>query len=222
MCIDVHFPYTICKCAQIKSMYVVSLTDIRSKYQEGLNSKPLIPDLMNLVAAEVPDKWAVIGVQLGLSPNEVNYIRQSNIGDFQYCFLQVFMSWKDRSKISYTWNTLINVLTAKSVGCDNLASKLRNTLEFQTVNATFTTSSATPDPQDSQRSHSTGVHPPPVVPRRPTVPPNKPPLNRAPKAPCAATNQPSANTATSAGTVLCIIDHICWNNHVCIKSLKVV
>lgn len=181
---------------------MVLLTDTRSKYQEGLNSKPHIPDLMNWVAAEVPDKWDVVGVQLGLSPNEVNFIRQYAFGNFQFCFMQVFMSWKDRSKIAYTWNTLIDVLTTRSVGCNDLASKLRNALEFQTVNvgATFTTSSATPDPHNSQQSHSTCACPPPVATRRSSAPPTKPHVNLPRKV--SSTYQPSANTATSAGMVV--------------------
>ena len=104
----------------------VSYTDLHSKYPAGLDSEPELPDLMNEVAAAIPNKWKDIGLQLGLDYHILEGIR----GDNNHCYMDIFTRWKDQNSIArpYTWLTLVHALQTRAVREERLANEIRNKL----------------------------------------------------------------------------------------------
>ena len=93
-----------------------------------LSSEPSFPDLMNEVAAFIPHKWRQVGIQLGVSHNDLVSFASVSIGDPDRCFMAVFSAWKNCAAINYTWHTLIKALEAPIVGENRLARELRTKL----------------------------------------------------------------------------------------------
>ena len=89
---------------------------------------------MNDVAAEIPAKWRVVGIQLCLSPATLDNIQSQTAGrpDSNMCaFEQVFDQWQRRRSSPYTWEVIIAALRTPSVGEDALADRLANVLEVR-------------------------------------------------------------------------------------------
>lgn len=90
-------------------------------------SQPHLEDLMNQVAAQIPSKWRLVGIQLGLGDLMLNLIETNYRGTPTEClssFMQVLSLWKHRKTKPYTWETMINALQAESVGEECLAKML--------------------------------------------------------------------------------------------------
>jgi hypothetical protein len=90
-------------------------------YQEGLQ----LSDLMNRVAAVVPDQWREVGVQLGVPPHVLDSFWKSRACDSMDCFRDVFTYWKDKCTKPYCWETIIEVLQTPAVGQEDLALNLQ-------------------------------------------------------------------------------------------------
>ena len=87
--------------------------------------EPEFSDLMNEVAAKKPNKWRDIGIQLGLTPNELSSFSLTCFGNPNPCFTAIFTAWKDRGTRPYTWATIIEVLQSPAVGELRLAEDLK-------------------------------------------------------------------------------------------------
>ncbi len=87
---------------------------------------PKLPDLMNYVAARVPDKWRTIGIQLGLSQADLTCIHTRSDGDSNTCFTEVFTIWERRMDPPYSWKTIIEVLRCECVYELRVAEEIRS------------------------------------------------------------------------------------------------
>ena len=103
-----------------------SLTDLRSKYPAGLKSEPELSDLMNEVAAVIPDKWQQVGIVLNMSDGDLASFVQL---DSQKCFISVFTTWKNKQTSPYTWQTVVKALQSPTVGENKLAKDINSKLE---------------------------------------------------------------------------------------------
>ena len=93
-----------------------------------LHSSPQLSDLMNFIAAKIPEKWREVGSQLGLDSADINRI-EAEVPTHKStpCYLAVFYKWESKGTTEYTWNTLLKALRTPLVD----ASKLANTIEGQ-------------------------------------------------------------------------------------------
>jgi hypothetical protein len=95
-------------------------------YQEGLQ----LSDLMNKVAAVVPDQWREVGRQLGVPPHVLDSFWKRRACDSMDCFSDVFTYWKDKCTRPYCWQTIIEVLQTPAVGQGTLAENLESTYMY--------------------------------------------------------------------------------------------
>ena len=96
----------------------------------GLEIEPKLPNLMNEVAAVIPDKWRDIGIHLGLSHRVLEGIATISPRNTNLCYSNVFTLWENQNSTThpYTWSTIVKVLQAPSVGEEKLAIKIKNNL----------------------------------------------------------------------------------------------
>ena len=99
-------------------------------YAGGLDSGPELPDLMNEVAAAIPSKWKVMGIQLGLDASELEGIDIKTRGNTNHAYIEIFDSWKKKnpSKYTYTWSTVVRALQTPAVGEKKLADNIKDKL----------------------------------------------------------------------------------------------
>ena len=84
-------------------------------------------DLMNDVAAVIPAKWRLVGVQLKLPTGTLDEIQAQNSGrpdECKHSFEQVFTRWRSLGTSPYTWKTMIGALCSPAVGEEKLANKI--------------------------------------------------------------------------------------------------
>ena len=89
---------------------------------------PDLDDLMNDVAAVIPAKWRLVGVQLKLPNGTLDDIQAENAGRPGLCklsFEQVFTKWRSLGTSPYTWETMIKALSSPAVEEVTLADKLK-------------------------------------------------------------------------------------------------
>ena len=97
-----------------------------------LSSKPKISDLMNKVAAKVPNKWMQIGIQLDIPVSQLEAFNSQHQGESSKNFIEVFTHWeKQPGGKPKTWSTVIDVLKSPSVAEVSLAIDLELTIITQ-------------------------------------------------------------------------------------------
>jgi len=83
---------SICKfdwsnhCVWYSFCSIVCLTDLRSKYPAGVKSEPKLSDLMNEVAAVIPDKWQQVGIVLNVSDGDLASFIKLDSHTFYFSF----------------------------------------------------------------------------------------------------------------------------------------
>ena len=84
----------------------------------SLDSEPSLQHLMVKVAAVIPHKYEMVGLQLGLTLAQLQVIgpRQPNLEEHHRAFGEIFDVWRRRGTSPYTWRTLTGVLRSASVG----------------------------------------------------------------------------------------------------------
>ena len=84
----------------------------------SLDSEPSLQHLMDKVAAVIPHKYELIGLQLRLSLAELQVIgpRRPTLEEHHRAFDEMFGVWRRRGSLPYSWRTLIDVLKSPSVG----------------------------------------------------------------------------------------------------------
>ena len=92
-----------------------------------MESEPELRDLMNKVASKIPNKWWQVGLELGLTADELKTLKTLYGGETAESFTMVFDSWKKRTR-NYSWAAIITALEAPSVNETRLAKELRATL----------------------------------------------------------------------------------------------
>ena len=101
---------------------------IHSGFPTSLESEPQLSELMNEVAAKIPNKWRDVGLQLGVTHSELEVFGSASSPDTNSRFTSVFSAWQKHMIVPYTWKSLIQALKAPSVGEIALAEKLKNRL----------------------------------------------------------------------------------------------
>ena len=99
---------------------------------------PNLGDLMNDVAAVIPAKWRLVGVQLKLPNGTLDEIQDQNAGRPYQCILsfeQVFAKWRSLGTSLYTWKTMINALRSPAVGEVTLANELNAIMHVSIAHA---------------------------------------------------------------------------------------
>ena len=91
----------------------------------AFSNGPAHSDLMNFVAATLPTKWRLVGVQLGLSLTSLDEIERSFSNDCKRCFSAVFQEWELQNTSPYSWDTVVHVLQAPSVEENRVAEDVR-------------------------------------------------------------------------------------------------
>lgn len=83
---------------------------------------------MNLVAAALPAKWKLVGVQLGLSFAKLDEIESYFHGDCIHCFGSMFSEWEKmrHSDFPYCWDVLVNALQTPSIGENKVAEDIKS------------------------------------------------------------------------------------------------
>ena len=100
---------------------------MRNKYPAGLKSEPELSDLMNEVAAVIPNKWQQVGIVLNVSDGDLSCFVQL---DSQKCFISVFTTWRNKETSPYTWQTVVKALQSPTVGENKLAKDINSKLFF--------------------------------------------------------------------------------------------
>ena len=109
----------------INAIRLFLLLEFYMRYPEGLEDEPELCDLMNEVAAKIPSKWRQFGIELKLSPDELDRFSLASPGDASRCFSSVFTLWhKKMSREPYSWLTVVESLRAPAVGEHKLAEDL--------------------------------------------------------------------------------------------------
>ena len=86
---------------------------------------PEIPELMNKVAARTPDKWMVLGIQLGIEAAQLHALDAEHRGNSDKIYIDIFNRWKKKvDGKPKTWLTVIDALKTPSVGEVALARDL--------------------------------------------------------------------------------------------------
>lgn len=111
-------------------LYTCIIIGLSSKYPAGLESEPELPDLMNEVAAEIPNRWRDVGIQLRVNHGVLEGIATISLGDTNQCYSNVFIRWKNQHLEThpYTWSTIVHALESRAVGEKRLASRIKNKL----------------------------------------------------------------------------------------------
>eukprot|EP00731_Ephydatia_muelleri_P003967 Em0002g143a len=84
----------------------------------SLDSEPSLQHLMEKVAAVIPSKYEMVGLQLGLTLAQLQAIRpqHQSLEVYHRAFGEIFNEWRRRGSPPYTWRTLTGVLRSASVG----------------------------------------------------------------------------------------------------------
>jgi len=100
-----------------------------SKYSGGIQDEPELADLLNEVAAIIPNQWYFVGAQLKMSHAELCSWRDSNPHASTELFAKIFTEWKKRSTMKYSWATIIEVLKTRTIHQFDLANRLDTKLK---------------------------------------------------------------------------------------------
>ena len=99
---------------------------------------PNLDDLMNDVAAVIPAKWRLVGVQLKLPNGTLDEIQAQNAGRPDQCILsfeQVFAKWRSLGTSPYMWETMFNALRSPAVGEVTLVNELNTKMHVSIAHA---------------------------------------------------------------------------------------
>ena len=95
----------------------------------NLQSAPELGDLMNEIAAKIPDKWMEVAIGLGLVASDIKRIETDVPTHKAYpCYMEVFDVWKNKITKPYTWDTILRTLRTELVNAHRLAETLESRL----------------------------------------------------------------------------------------------
>eukprot|EP00731_Ephydatia_muelleri_P003979 Em0002g155a len=99
----------------------------------SLDSEPSLQHLIEKVAAVIPSKYEMVGLQLGLIPSQLQAIRpqHQSLENHHRAFGEIFNEWRRRGSPPYTWRTLTGVLRSASVGEVLLSEELTSWITQQ-------------------------------------------------------------------------------------------
>ena len=87
---------------------------------------PTQRELKELVISQVAHKWFPIGIELGMSGEQLEEIQGNSNGILERCLGNLFYEWEQNPHEDkpFTWGTLINILRSVKVGEESFAKKL--------------------------------------------------------------------------------------------------
>ena len=91
-----------------------------------LSDPPTLDAFISEVAVEIPAKWRMVGILLGVSSSKLDGFDQLHRGQQMLCFESVFQLWKqEEGPEVFTWSKLFKVLEGEVIGEKRLAHSLR-------------------------------------------------------------------------------------------------
>ena len=126
-------------------------TGPRSTSQASLHQLPVaaglppltLPDLLNLVVANIPSKWKLFGIMVSV-PEQL--FETFPIHNAKECFLQVIMSWKTGRQSEFKWEKVLEILEMPIMGEQKLAMDIRSKLTSRTASQFFPSPSYSLEP----------------------------------------------------------------------------
>ena len=119
------------------SCYVMQATSFLHTTESLLQSAPNISQLNDLVGTEIPSKWELFGVQLGLEQSYLNCLRYE-YADPKDRFNHLFNQWKTMKTSDFTWATVIKVLRSNFISEYSLAESVLRHLENSSEGGEYT------------------------------------------------------------------------------------
>ena len=94
---------------------------------DPLDKPPDILQFLNKVASEAGEKWSLVGIQLGIKPNQLDVIEEKH-PILRYS--KVFSMWekKENADFPFNWRTILNALRSPIVQENRLATKIEKWL----------------------------------------------------------------------------------------------
>ena len=96
-----------------------------------LHTSPDISELNELVGSEITSQWELFGAQVGLTPNDLEELRNENA---QVRFYHLFVQWKRTQCSDFSWDAVIKVLQSQTINQPTLANEVLRHLENSTMN----------------------------------------------------------------------------------------
>ena len=100
-----------------------------------LHTAPDISELNDLVGSQITSQWELFGAQVGLTPNDLEVLRNENA---QVRFYHLFVQWKRTLCSDFTWDAVIKVLQSNTINQPILANRVLRHLENSTLNTDST------------------------------------------------------------------------------------
>lgn len=98
-------------------------------HPEKLQWYPTHAQLMNRVAAALPTKWRIIGIQLGLSVAKLDEIESYYPQDCKRCYSSMFSHWESLGPTPFSWTTVMDALKSDLVEENVFAARLEEDLK---------------------------------------------------------------------------------------------
>ena len=96
--------------------------------------------MSDLVGAEIPAKWELFGVEVGLQQSYLDCLRDE-YHDCKIRFIHVFNEWKAMKTSDFTWATVLKVLYSKTLSeytlAENVIKKLKSSASQQTFRHSY-------------------------------------------------------------------------------------
>ena len=95
---------------------------------DPLDKPPDIRQLLRTVASVARDKWRLVGIELGIEDEQLDYISME--GNPIICFSKVFSQWKKKADTDFpfTWRTITNALRSPIVEESSIATEIEELL----------------------------------------------------------------------------------------------
>ena len=92
--------------------------------------------MSDLVGAEIPAKWELFGVKVGLQQSYLDCLRDEH-HDCKIRFIHIFNGWKAMKTLDFTWATVLKVLYSKTISEYTLAENVVKELKSSSSQQTF-------------------------------------------------------------------------------------
>ena len=92
------------------------------------STEPTLKDLSNDIVVPLKSKWREIGIQLGVSPDELDTYYDTRNRNIPLCFTDVLEKWRKSDELPYTWATILDVLESPFIGEVAIANAIKKKL----------------------------------------------------------------------------------------------
>lgn len=93
-----------------------------------LGTQPTLKDLSNDIVVPLKSKWREIGIQLGVSPDDLDMFYDIRNRNIPLCFTDVLEKWRKSDELPYTWATILEILESPFIGEVAVASAIKKKL----------------------------------------------------------------------------------------------